>query len=76
MAAHSSILPREFYGQRSLVDYSPWGHKESDVTEGLTLSLSWIMPMVSSLRTLCPVLYLEDFLLCCSLKIIQFYVLI
>ena len=74
MAAHSSILPREFYGQRSLVDYSPWGHKESDVTEGLTRS--WIMPMVSSLRTLCPVLYLEDFLLCCSLKILQFYVLI
>ena len=22
-------------GQRTLVDYSPWGHKESDATEGL-----------------------------------------
>ena len=21
------------HGQRSLVDYSPWGHKESDMTE-------------------------------------------
>ena len=27
------FLPEEFYGQRSLVGYSPWGHKESDVTE-------------------------------------------
>ena len=25
--------PGEFHGQRSLVDYSPWGHKESDTTE-------------------------------------------
>ena len=27
------FLPGEFYGQRSLVGYSPWGHKESDTTE-------------------------------------------
>ena len=27
------ILPGEFHGQRSLVGYSPWGHKESDTTE-------------------------------------------
>ena len=26
----------EFHGQRSLVSYSPWGRKESDVTEWLT----------------------------------------
>ena len=26
--------------QRSLVGYSPWGYKESDMTEQLTLSLS------------------------------------
>ena len=25
-------LPREFQGQRSLVGYSPWGHKELDMT--------------------------------------------
>ena len=24
MAAHSSILARRTYGERSLVDYSPW----------------------------------------------------
>ena len=30
------FLPAEFRGQRSLVGYSPWGHKESDTTERLT----------------------------------------
>ena len=33
------LLPGEFYGQRSLVGYSPWGHKESDSTEQLMLLL-------------------------------------
>ena len=32
------FLPGESHGQRSLADYSPWGHKESDTTEWLTLS--------------------------------------
>ena len=27
MATHSSILPGEFHGQRSLSGDSPWGHK-------------------------------------------------
>ena len=27
------FLPGEFHGQRSLVGYSPRGHKESDTTE-------------------------------------------
>ena len=29
------FLPGEFHGQRSLGGYSPWGHKESDMTERL-----------------------------------------
>jgi len=36
MATYTSILPGEFYGQRSLVGYTPWGRKESDMTEQLT----------------------------------------
>ena len=32
-------LPGETHGQRRLVGYSPWGHKESDTNEQLTLSL-------------------------------------
>ena len=38
------LLPREFHGHRNLAGYSPWGCKESDMTEQLTytrpLSLS------------------------------------
>ena len=33
------FLPGESHGQRSLAGCSPWGHKESDTTKGLTLSL-------------------------------------
>ena len=32
------FLLGKFYGQRSLVDYSLWGSKESDITEGHTQS--------------------------------------
>ena len=35
MATHSSILAGKSHGQRSLVGYSPCGHKESDSTERL-----------------------------------------
>ena len=34
------FLPGESHGQRSLADYGPWGHKESDMTERLH-SLCW-----------------------------------
>ena len=33
MATHSVFLPEEFHRQRSLEGYSPYGHKESDMTE-------------------------------------------
>ena len=32
------FLPGESHEQRSLAGYSPWGHKESDTTEQLSLS--------------------------------------
>ena len=37
---HYSCLENP-HGQRSLVGYSPWGRKESDTTEQLSLSLLW-----------------------------------
>ena len=37
------FLPGEFHGQRSLAGYSPWGRKEWDMTEWLTLSLSFMV---------------------------------
>ena len=36
MATHSGILACKFHRQKSLVGCSPWGHKESDMTERLS----------------------------------------
>ena len=36
MATHSRILAWEIPGQKGLTSYSPWGHKESDMTEQLS----------------------------------------
>ena len=33
MATTPVFLPEKFQGQRRLEGYSPWGHKESDMTE-------------------------------------------
>ena len=38
MATYSSILAWRIPWTRSLAGYSPWGHKDSDTTEWLTLS--------------------------------------
>ena len=37
MSTHSSILASRIQGQKSLAGYSPWDHKESDMTKQLTL---------------------------------------
>ena len=34
------LLPGEAHGQRNLAGYSPWGHKELDMTEQLSTHLS------------------------------------
>ena len=36
MAIHSSVLAGKSHGQKSLAGYSPWGHKELDMTERLS----------------------------------------
>ena len=46
------FLPAEVHGQRGLAGYSPWGHKELDVSERLTLPLSLVSP--STAATLVP----------------------
>ena len=35
MAPTPVLLPGKSHGWRSLIDYSPWGRKESDMTERL-----------------------------------------
>ena len=59
------FLPGESHGRRSLAGYSPWGHKESDIIEWLSLSFTflslfhlglekWVCP-ISVRRQLSPV---------------------
>ena len=45
------FLLGEFHGQRSLAGYSPWGHKESDMTEQLTHHLSKHRDLMNELGT-------------------------
>ena len=40
------FLPEKSRGQRSLVGYSPWGQKESDLTECLSTAMFNIVPDV------------------------------
>ena len=42
-ATDSRTLDGEFRGQRSLVGCGPWGCKESDMTERLSLSPVWVI---------------------------------
>ena len=35
------LLPAEFDGQRSLMGFSPWGHKAQDMTEHSTQRAGW-----------------------------------
>ena len=37
------FLPGEFHEQRRLEGYSPWGLKESDMTERLTVALAFLI---------------------------------
>ena len=55
MATHSSILAWKFHGQRRLAGYTPWGLKELDMAERLTI---WIWGPLSAKYYLC-------FLMCC-----------
>ena len=54
------FLPGEFQGQRSLMGYRPWGHKDSDRTEQLLLSLDHLFVLFREMAILllfsCPVM--------------------
>ena len=59
------FLPGEFHGQRSLVGYSPWGHKESDTAERLTLSLTTpLLRVVFMSSSIVCMIFLETGSLC------------
>ena len=54
MATCSSILPGESHGQRSLAGYSPWGPKESDMTESTHTHTIFHKRLQANLLNLCP----------------------
>ena len=37
------FLPEKPHGQRRLAGYSPWGHKESDMTEATNTHTVWLL---------------------------------
>ena len=58
MATHSSLLPGESHGQRSLEGYSPRGHEESFITEH-THTLTLIVTMSKPVKPLSSSFYLD-----------------
>ena len=46
------FLSGESHGQRSLESYSPWGHRESDMTESLThgVHTEWTKVLTNGIR--------------------------
>ena len=64
MATHSSILAWRIQWTEELAGYSPWGCKESDMTEWLTLFFYWLSEMnLVSIFSYC---YLRAHLCRCS----------
>ena len=61
------FLPGEFHGQRSLVGYSPWGRRESDMTKQLMLSL-FITNPTFNIAFLRPLIALRGFLFLFKMK--------
>ena len=59
MAPIPVFLPRESHGQRSLAGYSPWGCKESDMTEATEHTHTTIRNVIFQLSQILPILYLE-----------------
>ena len=47
MATHSSILAWKIPWRKSLVGYSPWGHKESDRTERLFINTTYVASLIA-----------------------------
>ena len=82
MATHSSVLAWESHGQRSLVGYSPWGHKESDTTERLHTKMPIFTAIVyislslfQAIMVIIKLCFLEDLMavFLCHLLIIYVY---
>ena len=49
IAAHPVFFPGESHGWRNLVDYSPWGRKESDMMEMSSVQFSSVSQLCLTL---------------------------
>ena len=59
------FLPGESHGQKSLMGYSPWGCKESDMAERLTLALfPSYYPKINPMPSVCGMTNHVRFLMC------------
>ena len=47
------FLPGEFHGQRSLVSYGPWGHKEPDTAEWMSNNEHALSTMLDARNVMC-----------------------
>ena len=54
------FLPGKSHGQRSLVGYSPWGHKELDTTEQLSMCM-WDFSSLTTDQTHTPCIRRQSF---------------
>ena len=43
-----ALLPGKSHGRRSLIGYSPWGHKESDMTERVHFTSLHFMYLIAT----------------------------
>ena len=71
MATHSSILAWRIHGQRSLVGYSPWGHKESITTE----VTQYVCVCVYNVY-MCVCVYIYIYMSCCIYRSCFIYIYI
>ena len=51
------FLPGKFHGQRSLAGYSPWSHKESDMTKHMAHTILCYGSKSSLIQDVCPELW-------------------
>ena len=68
------FLPGKSHGRRSLVGYSPWGHRESDMTEQLHFHFSLSCYKMDWKRYYCYLCQIV-FCLCFSLRVFQYLIL-
>ena len=58
------FLPEESHWQRSLAGYSPWGHKELDMTEATEHSTAHTEVFNEYTRYICPLLSFKQIVYC------------